>query len=57
VDEPVTETDITPVYVRFGPRPTQEMPLDWAEKMLTTWRERDPKRFGSALAEVVTGDR
>jgi hypothetical protein len=49
--------DITPVYVRFGPRPTQEMPLDWAEKMLTAWRERDPKRFGSALAEVVTGDR
>jgi hypothetical protein len=49
--------DITPVYVRFGPRPTQEMPLDWAEKMLTAWRERDPKRFGAALSEAATADR
>jgi hypothetical protein len=50
-------TGINPVYVRFGPRPTQEMPKEWAEKMLSNWREKDPKRFGSALAEVVTGDR
>ena len=43
------------VYVKFGPRETQEMPLDWAEKMLSTWRERQPKQFGNYLAEVVTG--
>ena len=49
--------DITPVYVRFGPRPTQEMPLEWAEKMLSAWRAKDPARFGKALAEVVTADR
>lgn len=42
------------VYVKFGPRETQEMPLDWAEKMLTEWRERHPAQFGKMLAEVVT---
>jgi hypothetical protein len=42
------------VFVKFGPRPTQEMHLEWAEQMLTLWRERDPKRFGALLAEVVT---
>jgi hypothetical protein len=42
-------------YVRFGPGPSQQMPKEWAEKMLTLWRERDPQRFGRLLAEVVTG--
>lgn len=41
------------LYVRFGPRPTQIMPLDWAEAMLSTWRDRDPARFGKALAEAA----
>jgi hypothetical protein len=49
--------DITPVYVRFGPRPTQEMPLDWAVRMLSAWKEKDPNRFGKALAEAATADR
>jgi hypothetical protein len=43
------------VYVKFGPGPTQEVPLEWAESMLTLWRERQPKQFGDMLAEVVTG--
>ena len=43
------------VYVRFGPHPTDEMPREWAEKMLTRWRESHPVQFGKALAEVVTG--
>ena len=42
------------VYVRFGSLPTQEMPREWAEKMLTLWRERQPAHFGKLLAEVVT---
>ena len=46
-----------PVYVRFGPRPTQEMPIDWAVKMLTEWREKHPAQFGKALAEAATADR
>lgn len=45
------------VYVKFGALPTQEMPIEWAEKMLTGWREKNPNQFGKALAEVVTGGR
>lgn len=45
------------VYVRFGALPTQEMPRDWAERMLTLWRERQPSQFGKMLAEVITEDR
>jgi hypothetical protein len=45
------------VYVKFGPGVTQEMPLDWAVKMLSNWRERQPAQFGKMLAEVVTGQR
>jgi hypothetical protein len=39
-----------PGRVRFGPGKTQTMPAEWAEAMLWAWRERDPKRFGEALA-------
>jgi hypothetical protein len=45
------------VYVSFGPHYTDEMPIEWAEKMLTLWKERQPNLFGKLLAEVVTGDR
>jgi hypothetical protein len=48
-------TPASKVYVKFGPRETQEMPLDWAEKILTNWREKNPAQFGKMLAEVVTG--
>jgi hypothetical protein len=43
------------VYVKFGPRDTEEMRLEWAEKMLTLWKDRNPAQFGKMLAEVVTG--
>jgi hypothetical protein len=43
------------VYVRFGPKETQELHLETAEELLTLWRERKPKDFGSLLAEVLTG--
>jgi hypothetical protein len=49
------EPEKTRVYVSFGPLQTQEMPLEWAEEMLTKWRERSPVPFGKMLAEVVTG--
>lgn len=45
------------VYVRFGPRPTEEMPREWAEKMLALWKEKQPSQFGKYLAEVITGGR
>jgi len=41
------------VYVRFGALPTQEMPREWAEKMLTRWREGNPAQFGKILAQIV----
>jgi hypothetical protein len=43
------------VYVRFGPLDTQEIPIEWAEKMLTAWREKNASQFGKALAEAATG--
>lgn len=43
------------VYVKFGPGPTDEMPIEWAVKVLTNWRDKSPAQFGKALAEVVTG--
>lgn len=43
------------VYVSFGPLPNQEMPLEWAEKMLTAWREKNANQFGKALAEAAAG--
>lgn len=43
------------VYVRFGPKETQEMHLETAQEMLTKWRERQPVQFGRMLAEVLTG--
>jgi hypothetical protein len=42
-------------YVSFGPGETQEMPVEWAQEMLTRWREKYPIQFGRTLAEVVTG--
>ena len=47
-------TDST-VYVRFGPKETQEVHLETAQEMLTLWRERQPVQFGRMLAEVLTG--
>lgn len=44
------------VYVRFGPRPTQEMPREWAEKMLSMLKDQHPAQFGKMLAKVVTGE-
>jgi hypothetical protein len=42
------------VYVKFGPLPTQEMPREWAEEMLSLWKEKKPVEFGKYLAEVIT---
>jgi hypothetical protein len=41
------------VRVRFGPGRTQTMPQEWAEAMLSGWRDTDPKRFGAALAKAA----
>jgi len=53
--EPQNGQATAKVYVRFGPLPTQEMPREWAEKMLSLWKEKKPQEFGKYLAEVITG--
>jgi hypothetical protein len=47
------ELATAPVRVRFGPGRTQTMPQEWAEAMLSGWRDTDPKRFGAALAKAA----
>jgi hypothetical protein len=47
------QLDPAPARVRFGPGKTQDMPHEWAAAMLSGWRERDPKRFGEALAKAA----
>ena len=41
------------VYVKFGPKDHQEIRLEVAEAMLTTWREKDPATFGKYLAAAM----
>ena len=43
------------VRVKFGPLDDQDMPLSWAEKMLTRMRETNPNGFGKLLAAIVIG--
>lgn len=60
MDEGAQTYEQRTIYVRFGPGPSQEIPLEWAEKMLAEWRNRQlsgakPLPFGDALAAVVVG--
>lgn len=36
-------------YVKFGPHDTDEMPLAWAERMLTELHQSNPSTFGKLL--------
>jgi hypothetical protein len=45
------------VFVKFGPRDTQEIALGWAEFMLTQWAARKPVEFGKLLAEAALAAR
>jgi hypothetical protein len=42
-------------YVSFGPGETQEIPVEWAQEMLTKWCAKKPVEFGRILAQVATG--
>lgn len=42
------------VYVKFGPGETQEMPIEWAQYMLSIWRQKSAAAFGRALAEAAS---
>ena len=43
------------IYVKFGPRPNQEMPLDWAEDLLTILATEHQKVFSQLLPRVALG--
>lgn len=43
------------IRVRFGPRPTQVIPLDWAESMLTELKKTKPALFGALLTAASDG--
>lgn len=47
----------TPVRVRFGPRDTQTMPLEWSEIMLTELSQRNRKLFGDLLTMAAIDGR
>jgi hypothetical protein len=41
------------IRVRFGEGLSQTMPLDWAEHMLSAWKEKQPKQWGQFLTEAA----
>lgn len=45
------------IYVKFGTGDTDEMPIEWAEKMLIAWRNSNPNQFGKALVEAAVKGR
>jgi hypothetical protein len=45
------------IRIPFADGETDTMPLDWAERLLRSWRQRDPEGFGWVLAEAATGAR
>jgi hypothetical protein len=40
-------------HVKFGPRPTQEVPAAWASSMLTWLHANHPQVFGAALQQAA----
>ena len=45
------------IRVRFGPRPTQVIPLGWAETMLTELKRINPGLVGKLLVTASEGSR
>lgn len=43
------------VRVSFGPRPSQSVPLAWAESMLTELATKQPNVFGKLLQAAALG--
>jgi hypothetical protein len=47
----------TTIYASFGPGPTQEIPLDWTEYIITQLYERYPKIWVKLLPEAANAAR
>jgi hypothetical protein len=58
MSETVTpETDQAPKRrVKFGPKPTQTVPFEWAETILTELAQREPHHFGRYLQFAALGE-
>jgi hypothetical protein len=41
------------IRVPFGPGPTQDVPLEWAARMLASLKDAHPVQFGKLLAEAA----
>lgn len=39
--------------VKFGPGPTQDMPREWAESILTDLARTQPAKFGRMIAKAA----
>lgn len=40
------------VYVKFGPRPTQVIPVSWAEQIIQNYMIRYPAAFAKIMGQV-----
>ena len=40
-------------YIRFGPLPSQVMPIDWAEKVLYEVARKYPSQFGVIVRDAM----
>ena len=45
------------IYVKFGHRDNEEIPLEWAEKMLMQLKQERPADFGKLLTAAIGADR
>lgn len=50
---PGTSSGTPPGYVRFGSKPTQVIPIPWAEQILAALAEKYPAQFGNLLREAA----
>lgn len=48
---PAVEDD--EVYVKFGPRPTQVVPISWAEQIIQDYMRRYPSAFAKIMGQVA----
>ncbi len=46
-----------PVRVSFGPHPSDTLPVEWAQRMLTEWAASQPAVFGRYLARAALNGR
>lgn len=46
-----------PPRVKFGPRPDDDMPLSWAERMLTWLKSERPNVFMDGMFAVMGAER